>query len=69
MTETNLHTFRAFVVFMEAGEFKDYKNETEMNIFRGVVSPIRGDRSPRWTGTPERLTPSEFSASQEKTGH
>jgi Zn-finger nucleic acid-binding protein len=30
-------------VFMDAGEFKDYKNETLMDVFRGVVSLVRKD--------------------------
>lgn len=30
-------------VFMDAGEFRDFKNETLMDVFRGVVSRIRGD--------------------------
>lgn len=36
-------TCREHGVFMDAGEFRDYKNETVMDIFRGVVSLIRGD--------------------------
>lgn len=28
-------------VFMDAGEFKDYKNETLMDVFRGAVSLIK----------------------------
>ena len=30
-------------VFMDAGEFKDYKNETLADIFRGVVAIIKGE--------------------------
>ena len=30
-------------VFMDAGEFKDYTNETMMDVFRGVLSLIRGN--------------------------
>ena len=30
-------------VFMDAGEFKDYKNETLMDIFRDAVAAIRGE--------------------------
>lgn len=30
-------------VFMDAGEYKDYMNETLMDVFRGVVSRIRGE--------------------------
>ena len=29
-------------VFMDAGEFRDYKNETLMDVFRGVVAIIKG---------------------------
>jgi len=36
-------TCREHGVFMDAGEFSDYKNETVMDIFRGVVSLIRGN--------------------------
>lgn len=38
-----LETCREHGVFMDAGEFTDYKNETMMDIFRGVVSAIRGN--------------------------
>ncbi len=30
-------------VFMDAGEFRDYTNETLMDVFRGAVSLIRGE--------------------------
>jgi Zn-finger nucleic acid-binding protein len=30
-------------VFMDAGEFKDYMNETLMDVFRGFVTRIRGE--------------------------
>jgi Zn-finger nucleic acid-binding protein len=30
-------------VFMDAGEFKDYKNETLMDIFRDAVAAIGGE--------------------------
>ena len=30
-------------VFMDAGEFTDYKNETVMDIFRGVMARIKGE--------------------------
>jgi Zn-finger nucleic acid-binding protein len=38
-----LETCSEHGVFMDAGEFKDYKNETLMDIFRGAVALIRGD--------------------------
>ncbi len=38
-----LEACREHGVFMDAGEFRDYKNETLMDIFRGAVSLIRGD--------------------------
>jgi len=38
-----LETCREHGVFMDAGEFRDYKNETVMDIFRGVVDLVRGD--------------------------
>ncbi len=38
-----LETCREHGVFMDAGEFRDYKNETVMDIFRGVVDLIRKD--------------------------
>jgi Zn-finger nucleic acid-binding protein len=38
-----LETCSEHGVFMDAGEFRDYKNETLMDIFRGAVSLIRGD--------------------------
>ncbi len=38
-----LETCREHGVFMDAGEFRDYKNETVMDIFRGAVDLIRGD--------------------------
>ena len=37
-----LETCREHGVFMDAGEFADYKNETLMDVFRGVVSLVRG---------------------------
>jgi Zn-finger nucleic acid-binding protein len=37
-----LETCREHGVFMDAGEFSDYTNETLMDIFRGAVSLIRG---------------------------
>lgn len=37
-----LETCAEHGVFMDAGEFVDYKNETVMDIFRGVVDRIRG---------------------------
>ncbi len=38
-----LETCSEHGVFMDAGEFRDYKNETLMDIFRGAISVIRGD--------------------------
>lgn len=37
-----LETCSEHGVFMDAGEFRDYKNETLMDIFRGAVALIRG---------------------------
>jgi Zn-finger nucleic acid-binding protein len=37
-----LETCREHGVFMDAGEFKDYKNETTMDIFRGLAALIKG---------------------------
>ena len=37
-----LETCREHGVFMDAGEFRDYKNETLMDVFRGAVALIRG---------------------------
>ncbi len=39
----HLETCPEHGVFMDAGEFKDYKNETLMDIFRGAVALIRGE--------------------------
>jgi Zn-finger nucleic acid-binding protein len=30
-------------IFMDAGEFRDYKNETLMDVFRGAISVIKGE--------------------------
>lgn len=38
-----LETCREHGVFMDAGEFRDYTNETMMDVFRGAVALIRGD--------------------------
>jgi len=38
-----LETCSEHGVFMDAGEFRDYKNETLADIFRGAISLIRGD--------------------------
>lgn len=38
-----LETCPGHGVFMDAGEFRDYKNETLTDIFKGVVARIRGD--------------------------
>jgi Zn-finger nucleic acid-binding protein len=37
-----LETCSEHGVFMDAGEFRDYKNETLMDVFRGAVAVIRG---------------------------
>lgn len=37
-----LETCREHGVFMDAGEFRDYTNETLMDVFRGAVTLIRG---------------------------
>lgn len=37
----HLETCHEHGVFMDAGEFRDYKNETLMDIFRGAVALIR----------------------------
>lgn len=37
-----LETCSEHGVFMDAGEFRDYKNETMMDIFRGAIDLIRG---------------------------
>lgn len=38
-----LETCSEHGVFMDAGEFRDYTNETLMDVFRGAVSLIRGE--------------------------
>lgn len=37
-----LETCSEHGVFMDAGEFRDYKNETLMDVFRGAIALIRG---------------------------
>ena len=37
-----LETCKEHGVFMDAGEFRDYKNETLMDVFRGAAALIRG---------------------------
>ncbi|MDP6979647.1 MAG: zf-TFIIB domain-containing protein [Myxococcota bacterium] len=37
-----LEVCREHGVYMDAGEFKDYKNETVMDVFRDVAAFIRG---------------------------
>jgi Zn-finger nucleic acid-binding protein len=36
-----LETCHEHGVFMDAGEFRDYKNETVMDIWRGVLAAVR----------------------------
>ncbi len=38
-----LEVCRAHGVYMDAGEFRDFKNETVMDAFRGVAAFIRGE--------------------------
>ena len=38
-----LETCKEHGVFMDAGEFVDYTNETVMDIFRGVVAIVKGE--------------------------
>jgi Zn-finger nucleic acid-binding protein len=38
----HLETCKEHGVFMDAGEFRDYKNETLADVFRGVIALVRG---------------------------